>query len=151
MKECFEKVREENEVLFERQAAEIEAVNTRQQEHKAEADSGLLANQKLMETNNQDLIARIGCLEADMTGRIEANQVEAEKARAKIDQDFEDIRGRMAEHEARHEKAEAGLRLHEKAIEEVRREINDMKFVSLFDHCGRVHAISAVEFILSVL
>ena len=116
-------MQEENQVLFDREAAELEAINQRHNEHKLEAEHGLQTVRKLIDTTSEELTQRISSVEADITARLEAGQSEAEKSRLRISEDIEDVRGRLAEHEARQEKAEAGLRLHEKAIDEVRQEM----------------------------
>jgi hypothetical protein len=123
LKESFEKVKVENQAIFDRQAAHIEAVNTRQDQHKQEAESGLQALNRLLEATGEELSQKMSSMEAGITVRIEANQTEAAKGRAKLGEDIVEVQGRLEDHEAKHEKAEAALRLHDKAIDEVRQEM----------------------------
>jgi uncharacterized protein involved in exopolysaccharide biosynthesis len=62
-------------------------------------------------------------MEADIVDKMAVNRNEAEKARARISEEIEDVRGRLEDHEAKHERAEANLRLHDKSIDEVRQEM----------------------------
>ena len=125
LKENFEQVSAENQTLFDRHAADIADVNLRQTDHKAAADTELAAVRELVAATAESFGQRLSGLAEEMTDKLEASTAEAEKNRARLAEDIEDIRGRLDEHDAKHEKAEAGLRLHEKAIEDVRQGMID--------------------------
>jgi hypothetical protein len=113
-------VRTDNQVLFDRQATDIAAIADRQTEQKAAADADLDAVRQKVESTAKAFAERLGGVEADLSARLELTAGEAAKSRERLREDIEDIRVRLEDHGARHEKAESGLRLHEKSIDEVR-------------------------------
>ncbi len=125
LKESFEQVRTDNQVLFDRQATDIAAIADRQTEQKAAADADLDAVRQQVESTATAFAERLGGVEADLSARLELTAGEAAKSRERLREDIEDIRARLEDHGARHEKAESGLRLHEKAIDEVRQVMID--------------------------
>jgi len=120
LKESFEQVRTENQVLFDSHTTEITAIADQQAEHKAAADADLITVRQLVDSTATSFAERLGGVEADLVARLELTAGEAAKSRARLGEDIEDIRVRLEDHGVKHEKAESGLRLHEKSIDEVR-------------------------------